>query len=123
MNTRIAILTHGLGTGDADGVALGLDAKVRLLNPRHLGDDNYVVTLAEHVERRIAAAAARPLLQPVAGAQLVKRLLELEERIERVSEQHYHGKASDGLAQRQAARIDRSNGPPRRPGTQTNDRS
>jgi hypothetical protein len=49
-----------------------------------LDDQDDVLALAEDVHRRIAAAAARARLQPIAGAKLVEGVLELEQRFERI---------------------------------------
>jgi hypothetical protein len=78
MDAGFVALLDGLGAGDADGASLGLDAQVRFVHAWHLDDHHDVLAFAEDVHRRIAAAAAGAGLQPVAGAQLVEGILELE---------------------------------------------
>ena len=84
MHARLLAVAHRFGSGDADRIAFDLDLEIRFADPRHLGDDDEIVAFAEHVERRIGAAAARARAEPAAGAETVERALKLEERVERV---------------------------------------
>src|ERR1051326_4763079 len=79
----LAIL-YGFGAGDADRVALDLYLQVFFAHARHLGDDDDIVALAKHIEQGIRTAAARVRTKPTAGAERVKRLLELSKRVARI---------------------------------------
>jgi hypothetical protein len=54
------------------------------LDARDFGDDDEVIALAEHVHRRVGAAAARARVKPTALAVRVQRLLETRKRVERI---------------------------------------
>src|SRR5436305_1789353 len=94
MDTRPLVDLDVLGSGDADGIALGFDPQIRLLHARHFGDDYDIVAFAKYVQGRVGTAAAWPGLKPIAGAQRVERLLELKQRVERVRKENRHDEAS-----------------------------
>src|SRR6516164_7462640 len=86
----VAILDR-FGSGDPDCVVLDLDLKIRFANAGHFDDDHDVVALAKDIERRIGAAAAQARTWPTAGSVRIKRLLKLEQGVERIR-QHCHNK-------------------------------
>src|SRR5580700_10881724 len=58
MQRRLLRVADRLFAGQPDGSALHLDVEVGLFDPWKLGDNDQVIAFAEHVERRIGAAAA-----------------------------------------------------------------
>src|SRR6516164_11019507 len=109
MERGLVAVLDGFGASDPDRVALDLDLKIRFANAGHFDDDHDVVALAKDIERRIGAAAAQARTEPAAGSVRIKRLLELEQGVERIR-QYYHNETSFCCplkkSHRRAGRID-----------------
>src|ERR1700722_19953447 len=64
MQRRLLWVADRLFAGQPDGSALHLHVEVGLFDPWKLGDNDEVIAFAEHVERRIGAAAAKARIEP-----------------------------------------------------------
>src|SRR6516165_4004768 len=64
MQRRLVGITDGFLAGQSDGAALHLHVEIGLLHARKLDDDDEVIALSEHVDRRKGAAAAQARIKP-----------------------------------------------------------
>jgi hypothetical protein len=67
VHARVVRVVDALLAGDADGVGLGLDLQVVLVDARQLHECQDVLALLKHIDGREGPAAGGHVLKPVAG--------------------------------------------------------
>jgi hypothetical protein len=86
----------GIGSGllarDADGVFLGLNLQVLLIDARQLNDGEERIALLKDVDGREGTLACCLILQPIAGDAGLERSLQIEQGIEGVRKSCDHGR-------------------------------
>ena len=85
----IAVL-DGFATGDTDRSANHLDLEIGFSDPGYFGDGHDIIALSEDVDRRVSPTGTWTGAQPPACAERVERLLELQQRVERIGKQSRH---------------------------------